>query len=352
MKKKITVLPGDGIGPEIIKQAYKVLNAIEKKFGHSFECQEGLIGGIAIYKEANSLPKKTIELCLNSDAILFGTIGTPHYDNDFYGDRPEQGLLKLRKEMELYCNIRPIIVYPSLFKYSPLKNSKIQNIDFVIYRELTGGIYFGEKGRSHNKKNAYDYCRYSTIEIERIGIKAFEAALKRKKKLTLIDKSNVLETSKLWRETIMKLSENYKSVNVNYLFVDNAAMQLILNPIQFDVILTENMFGDILSDEASVISGSIGLLPSASLGNKTPIFEPIHGSYHQVKGKNIANPIGCILSVSMMLDYFNLYQESEKIKNAVQYSIKKKFCTIDINSINPKNTELVGDFLAKYIIDN
>ncbi|XOD67859.1 MAG: 3-isopropylmalate dehydrogenase [Flavobacteriales bacterium Tduv] len=350
MRKKIALLPGDGIGPEVIKQACKILNVIEKKFGHTFECQEGLVGAIAIYQTGDPLPKQTLDLCLQSDAILFGAIGEPKYDNNPQARiRPEQGLLKLRKEMGLYCNIRPITVYPSLIEKSPLKSARIQGTDFVVYRELTGGIYFGEKGRSADGDQAYDHFTYSKMEIERITKKAFEAALTRRKKLTLVDKANVLETSRLWRETIKEMTENYPEINVDFLFVDNAAMQLILKPKHFDVILTENMFGDILSDEASVIGGSLGLLPSASIGEKTAMFEPIHGSYSQAAGKNIANPMACVLSAAMMLDHFELREESRQIHAAVEHALKQKFCTVDIDSDQAKSTEEVGDFLAEYI---
>lgn len=353
MRKKIAVLSGDGIGPEVIKQARKILNAVEKKFGHTFEYQEGLVGAIAIDQTEDPLPQKTVEICLKSDAILFGAIGSPKYDNNPQAKvRPEQGLLKLRKEMGLYCNIRPITVYPSLIEQSPLKSERIQGTDFVVYRELTGGIYFGKKSRSADTDQAYDYCNYSKMEIKRIAKKAFEAALKRRKKLTLVDKANVLETSRLWRETIKEMAENYPEVNIDFLFVDNAAMQIILNPKQFDVILTENMFGDILSDEASVIGGSLGLLPSASIGEKTAVFEPIHGSYPQAAGKDIANPMACILSAAMMLEHFELHEESRKIRTAVEYALKQKFCTVDIDPDQAKGTELVGDFLAQYIIKN
>lgn len=351
MEKNIALLAGDGIGPEVIKQSCKVLNAIAKKFGHTFKYLEGLVGATAIDKTGEPLPPATLDICSKSDAIIFGTIGNPKYDDDPKAKvRPEEGLLRLRKIMGLYCNIRPIKVYPSI---SPLR--KIQtygNIDFVIYRELTSGIYFGKKGRSIDGHGAYDHCVYSVREIERIGRAAFEAGLKRRKKLTLIDKANVLETSRLWRETIKKMSKNYRKIQLDFLFIDNAAMQLIINPERFDVILTENMFGDILSDEASLIGGSIGLLPSASIGEKVSLFEPIHGSYPQAAGKNIANPIASILSVAMMLDHFGLFNEGKEIYKSVKYSIDRKMVTQDIEASSPLGTEEVGDFITECILKN
>ncbi|XCI75048.1 MAG: 3-isopropylmalate dehydrogenase [Flavobacteriales bacterium] len=352
MKKNIAVLSGDGIGPEVIKQARKSLDAISKKFGHTFEHDEGLVGAVAIDQTGDPLPQKTLTLCSQADAILFGAIGDPKYDNDPQAKvRPEQGLLKLRKDMGLYCNVRPITAYPSLLDQSPLKNTQIQGVDFVIYRELTGGIYFGEKGRSISGEQAYDHCTYSKAEIQRIGRQAFEAALKRRKKITLVDKANVLETSRLWREIIKKMAADYPEVSIDFLFVDNAAMQFILNPKQFDVILTENMFGDILSDEASVIGGSLGLLPSASIGDKNAMFEPIHGSYPQAVGKNIANPMASVLSAAMMLDHFGMHEESRQLYSTVEHAIDQKICTVDIDPIQGRGTEEVGDFLAEWILN-
>lgn len=348
---KIAVLEGDGIGPEIIKQTLKVFKAIEKKFGYRFEYEKALIGGISIDKTGYPLTNNTLKICLNADAILFGSIGDPKYDNNLKYS-PEYGLLKLRKEMAVYCNIRPIKSYLSLIEKSPLKNQIAKNVDILIYRELIGGIYFGKKGRSKNKNSAYDYCTYSQLEIERISKLAFEKALTRNKKVHLIDKANVLETSKLWREVVKKISSKYSDVNTNFMYVDNAAMQIIMNPKQFDIILTENMFGDILSDEASAIVGSIGLIPSASIGEKTSIFEPIHGSYPQAAGKNIANPIGSILSGAMLLDYLGLKKESKYIYNAVNHAINNGIYTIDISSFKAKGTNEIGNYLYEYIINN
>ena len=292
MKLKIAVLPGDGIGPEVTAQSVKVLKAIASEFDHHFTFEYADVGAIAIDKFKNPLPDNTLTLCEASDAILFGSIGHPKYDNDPSAKvRPEQGLLKLRKSLGLFANIRPVKAYDSLLKKSPLKKENIQGTDISIYRELTGGIYFGEKQLSDDGNKASDLCEYTRLEIERISHLAFKAAQTRKNKLTLVDKANVLESSRLWRKVVTEVAKNYPDVELDFLFVDNAAMQLILNPKQFDVILTENMFGDIISDEASVIGGSIGLLASASIGDKYALFEPIHGSYPQATGKGIANPI-------------------------------------------------------------
>ena len=266
MKKKIAVILGDGIGPEVTEQSIKVLNIIAKQFKHEFSYEHALMGAIAIDKTGNPLPDETIKICLASDAILFGAIGDPKYDNDPTAKvRPEQGLLKLRKELQLFANIRPVKTYETLHHLSPLKPRILENVDFIIFRELTGGIYFGDKTLSADGTVATDNCSYSVAEIERIAHLAFQQAQKRKKKLTLVDKANVLETSRLWRKVVQKIAGEYKDVAVDYLFVDNAAMQIILNPAQFDVILTENLFGDIISDEASVLAGSLGMLPSSSV---------------------------------------------------------------------------------------
>ncbi|UKJ08068.1 3-isopropylmalate dehydrogenase [Solitalea lacus] len=350
MNKKIAVLSGDGIGPEVVAQAIKVLDAIAKKFNHTFEYSEALAGAIAIDKTGNPMPDETLKICLDSDAILFGAIGDPKYDNDPNAKvRPEQGLLKIRKEMGLFCNIRPVTTYDSLISKSPLKEDRIKGADLVVYRELTGGIYFGDKGRKGDGSIAYDNCEYSVEEIERIAKLAFEAAQARRKKLTLVDKANVLETSRLWRDVVKKMAPQYADVEVDFLFVDNAAMQMIVYPTQFDVILTENMFGDIISDEASVITGSLGLLASASIGAQTAMFEPCHGSYPQAAGKNIANPAATILSAAMMLDYFKLFEEANLIREAVQYSIDKGLSTVDVNPENPQSTSSVGNIISAYI---
>lgn len=350
MRKRIAVLPGDGIGPEVIKQANKVLDVITQKFGHDFEYEIGLVGAIAIDKTGVPLPEETLEMCKNADAVLFGAIGDPKYDNDPKATiRPEQGLLQLRKSLGLFANIRPVKLYESLIERSPLKEKRIRNTDLVVYRELTGGIYFGDKGRSEDGKSAYDTCTYNVEEIERVADMAFKAAMKRRKKLTLVDKANVLETSRLWRETIQIMAINYPEVDVEYLFVDNAAMQIIQRPNQFDVILTENMFGDIISDETSVITGSIGLLPSASVGDHTSLFEPIHGSYPQAAGKDIANPIATILSVAMMLESFELFKEAGAVRTAVNRSIAQGLVTPDLDPVSHVTCSKVGDIISLLI---
>jgi 3-isopropylmalate dehydrogenase len=355
MKLKIAVLPGDGIGPEITQQSVKVLKAVADRFDHHFQFEDALVGAAAIDLLDNPLPEATLELCKKSDAVLFGAIGHPKYDNNPDAKvRPEQGLLQLRKGLGLFANIRPVKAYDKLIEQSPLKADRITGADMVIYRELTGGIYFGDKFTAEDGQSATDICTYSVEEISRMAHLAFKAAQQRSKKLTLVDKANVLETSRLWRKTVTKIGEEYPDVALDFLFVDNAAMQMILNPTQFDVILTENMFGDILSDEASVIGGSIGLLASASVGKENAMFEPIHGSYPQATGKGIANPVASILSAAMLLEHFGLVEEAEAVKKAVELSIKLNVCTIDINKDNHYTTEKVGDFLEGLIseVDN
>jgi 3-isopropylmalate dehydrogenase len=350
MKLKIAVLPGDGIGPEVTEQAVKALEAIALEFDHQFSYEYADVGAIAIDKYNTPLPDETLALCKSSDAVLFGAIGDPKYDNAEGDIRPEQGLLKLRKELELFANIRPIMAFDALIEKSPLKSEIIKGVDISIFRELTGGIYFGKKETSKDGHYASDSCEYHTNEIERIAHLAFKAAKERRQKVTLIDKANVLETSRLWRKTVTTLSKSYPEVTLDFLYVDNATMQMILNPRQFDVILTSNMFGDIISDEASVIGGSIGLLPSASVGKKHALFEPIHGSFPQATGKNIANPIAAILSVAMLLEHFGLYDESEIIKEGVEKSLKLGITTPDIGLKHENmTTSKVGDFIADYI---
>lgn len=350
MNKKIAVINGDGIGPEVTAQSIKVLNAVGEKFGHKFQYSYGLMGADAIDKTGNPLPDETLDLCIQSDAILFGAIGHPKFDNDPTAKvRPEQGLLKLRKSLQLFANIRPVNTYPSLQHLSPLKQDRLEDVDFVIYRELTGGIYFGKKELAEDGSEASDLCVYNRSEIERIAHLAFQSAQQRRKKLTLVDKANVLETSRLWRKVVQEVAPSYSDVAVDYMFVDNAAMQIIVNPKQFDVVLTENMFGDIISDEASVISGSLGMLPSASVGTHTAMFEPIHGSYPQAAGKDIANPVGSILSAAMLLDYFQFYEEATSVRNAVKWALDTKFVTKDIDPINYYFTSTVGDLISDYI---
>jgi 3-isopropylmalate dehydrogenase len=352
MDFKIAVLPGDGIGPEIIDQAKKVIIAVGKKYNHKFNFTHGLVGAIAIDKTGNPLPAETLELCKSSNAVLFGAIGDPKYDNNPAAKvRPEQGLLAMRKELGLYANVRPVTTFPALIDKSPLKREIVQGVDIMMIRELTGGIYFGKpQGRSEDGNTAYDTSVYSRYEIERVVKLACEYAMTRSKKLTVVDKANVLATSRLWRETALLVARGYKELSIDFMFVDNAAMQLIQNPGRFDVIVTENMFGDILSDEASVLTGSLGLLPSASIGLSTSVFEPIHGSYPQAAGKNIANPLGTILSVSMMFDLaFNLKTEAETVRTAVEKSIEAEIVTEDLNRTHPKSTSQVGDWIAEYI---
>jgi 3-isopropylmalate dehydrogenase len=346
----IAVIEGDGIGPEVTRQSVKVLNAIADQFGHEFSYKYCLLGANAIDKTGTPLPTETIDICLDSDAILFGAIGHPKYDNDPSAKvRPEQGLLGIRKALQLFANIRPITTYSSLHHLSPLKTKNIEGVDFIIFRELTGGIYFGKKETNAEQTYAFDECAYSKEEIERVAHLAFQSAQTRRKKLTLVDKANVLETSRLWRKVVKDLAAQYPDVTLDFLFVDNAAMQIILNPKQFDVILTENMFGDIISDEASVISGSLGLLPSASVGNKTALFEPIHGSYPQATGKDIANPIGSILSAAMLLDYFELREEAALVREAVDWTLANQFVTKDIEPINFYFTTTIGELISDYI---
>ncbi|AKD04487.1 3-isopropylmalate dehydrogenase [Pontibacter korlensis] len=350
LDKKIVVLPGDGIGPEVCQEAVKVLQAVAEKFNHTFTFRYELMGACAIDATGTPLPAETLEACEWADAVLLGAIGDPKYDKDPSAKvRPEQGLLGLRKALGLYANLRPVVAYEQLLEYSPLKPERIAGTDILIYRELTGGTYFGEKGRDEN--SAYDTCTYTREEVERIAHQAFKAAASRHGILTLVDKANVLETSRLWREVVQEVSQLYKDVQVDYLFVDNAAMQLILNPRQFDVILTENMFGDILSDEASVIGGSIGLLPSASIGDGVGVFEPIHGSFPQGKGKGIANPIAAILSAAMLLDYLELPTEAACVREGVQKAINSNILTQELNKESPYTTEQIGNFIAYTVLE-
>ena len=351
MNLKIAVLPGDGIGPEVTEQAVKVLNAIAINFNHKFSYTYADVGAIAIDNHNDPLPETTLQICKKNDAILFGAIGDPKYDNDPSAKiRPEQGLLKLRKELGLFANIRPVKAYKTLLKKSPLRKKIIKGTDISIYRELTGGLYFGEKKLSEDGNTASDLCTYSRHEIERITHMAFKAAKARKNKVTLVDKANVLESSRLWRKVVTEIGKQYPKVNLDFLFVDNAAMQMIQNPKQFDVILTENLFGDIISDEASVIGGSIGLLASASVGNKYAMFEPIHGSYPQATGKGIANPVASILSAAMLLDHFELYEEAKMIRKAVDKSLVLQITTPDLNKkFDNVTTTKVGDFIEDFI---
>jgi len=331
MLKNIAVIKGDGIGTEIIDEAIKVLKKIEAKYGHTFNLEYVPMGGCAIDEFGVALPDSTLEACKKADAVLLGAVGGPKWDNPSAKVRPEQGLLGLRAGLECYANIRPAKVYKPLSSASPLKDAIIADgFDIVMVRELTGGIYFGESGREGD--SAFDTERYSVSEIERITKVAFEIAMGRKKVLHSVDKANVLESSRLWRETVVKVAKEYPEVSLIHILVDNAAMQLVRNPAQFDVMVTSNLFGDILSDEASMITGSIGMLASASIGaTSNGIYEPIHGSAPDIAGKGIANPIATILSVAMMLDYsFGLKQEAADIDNAVNQVLSENYRTADI----------------------
>lgn len=352
MNLKIAVLSGDGIGPEVILQAKKALYAIGVVYDHEFVFEDALIGAIAIEKTGNPLPEQTLNLCLNTDAVLFGAIGDPMYDNDPTAKiRPELGLLKLRKELGLFANIRPIKAYPKLMDSSPIKKEVLQGTDFIVYRELNGGMYFGDKTTNEEGTYASDLCEYNEEEITKITHLAFKAAQGRRKKVTLVDKANVLETSRLWRKVVTNIAKEYPNVTLNFLYVDNAAMQIISNPRQFDILLTDNLFGDILSDEASVISGSIGLMASASLGEKHSLFEPIHGCYTEAKDKNIANPIAAILSVALLLEHFGLTTESKKVIKAVERAIITQVVTVDLKVNSQFGTNEVGDFISNYIMN-
>lgn len=351
VSKRIVVLPGDGIGPEVCGEAVRVLKAVAERFGHRFRFEYHLMGACAIDATGAPLPDATLAACYQADAVLLGAIGDPKYDhNPAAPVRPEQGLLRLRKSLGLYANIRPVTAYEQLLAFSPLRPDRIAGTDLLIFRELTGGVYFGEKGRTADG-TAFDNCTYNREEIARIAHRAFRAAEGRRRQLTLVDKANVLETSRLWREVVQSIAPEYPDVAVDYLFVDNAAMQLILNPRQFDVILTENMFGDILSDEASVIAGSLGLLPSASIGDGAALFEPIHGSYPQAKGKGIANPIAAILSAAMLLDHFGLLEEARAVRDAVENALNEQVLTPELNASTPYTTEQVGRFIAYGVLD-
>lgn len=352
MKFTIALIPGDGIGPEVINQTKKALDAIADTYNHVFLYKEAQMGACAIENTGNPLPDKTIEICKKADAILIGAIGDSKFDNNTsLKITPVQGLLRLRKELGLFCNIRPIKLYDGLVNNSPLKREFISGTDILMYRELKGGLYYGIKELSEDGQNAFDGCSYSVEEISKITHLAFKSAQKRRKKLTLVDKANVLETSRLWRKTVTEIAKEYPDVILDFLFVDNAAMQLIINPKQFDVILTENLFGDIIADEVSVIVGSVGLLASASIGEKSAFFKPIHGHLSKLKGKDTANPLASILSASLMLQHLGLHEEAAAIVRAVEKSIFLGITTEDIKGKNEytATTSKVGDFIADYI---
>ena len=350
MKLKIALLAGDGIGPEITDQAVKVSDTIAKKFGHEITWRPALTGAAAIDAVGDPYPDSTHEICASSDAVLFGAIGLPRFDNDPSAPvRPEQGLLKMRKKLGLFANIRPTFTFPSLIDKSPLKRERIEGTDLVFFRELTGGIYFGEKGRRDGGETAFDNCVYSRFEVQRLAKKGFEMAMTRSKRLCCVDKANVLETSRLWRETVQAMEKEYPDVEVSYELVDAVAMRLVQWPNSYDVLITENLFGDILTDEASVISGSMGLMPSASVGSKVSLFEPIHGSYPQATGLDIANPLATILSAAMMFETgFGLHQEGAAIREVVNKSLEEGIVTEDLAGDNKAyKTSEVGNWLVE-----
>ena len=353
MKLKIALLAGDGIGPEVTDQAVKVSNAIAQRFIHEIEWIPALTGAAAIDKVGDPYPDETHKVCINADAVLFGAIGHPRFDNDPSANvRPEQGLLKMRKKLGLFANIRPTFTFSSLIENSPLKKDLIEGTDLVFIRELTGGIYFGKRGRKDNGNTAFDTCTYNRSEIQRLAKKGFELAMTRSKKLCCVDKANVLESSRLWRETVQSMEKDYPEVEVSYEFVDAVAMRLIQWPNIYDVLITENLFGDILTDEASVISGSMGLMPSASVGTDIGLYEPIHGSFPQATGKDIANPLATILSAAMMFEMsFGLKEEGAMIRKVVDESLVEGIVTEDLVKAGGKKykTSEVGDYLAHKI---
>jgi 3-isopropylmalate dehydrogenase len=351
---QIALIPGDGIGPEIVSGAVTVLDAIEKKYGHTFHYTEVDMGGVAIDKHGTSLPKETIDTCLASDSVLLGAVGGPKWDSVPADIRPESGLLGIRKALGLYSNLRPSILKPQLKDASPLKDSIIgKGLNVMVVRELTGGIYFGEKKRADDNSWASDLEKYSTEEVERIARVAFESAMIRGKKLTSVDKANVLESSRFWRETVNRVAKDYPEVALSHMYVDNAAMQLAINPGQFDVIVTSNLFGDILSDLSSAIAGSIGMLPSASLGaTKRGMYEPIHGSAPDIAGMDLANPIATIVSAGMMLEMsFGLLDEAKAINDAVDNVLDAGYRTGDIMSDGMKQvgTKEMARLIAEQI---
>ena len=364
MQATIAILGGDGIGPEVVAESMKVLDAISVKFDHDFNLKNEMIGGCAIDKFGTALPDQTLETCNNSDAIILGAVGGPKWDDPAAKTRPEDGILAVRKSLGLFANLRPVKVYPALINSSPIKPNLLKGVDMMVLRELTGGLYFGKPKKRWNTsrgRRGVDTLKYTEKEIERILRVGFELALNRNKKLTSVDKQNVLESSRLWREIAVELSSEYPEVELEHILVDNAAMQLIRNPASFDVIVSENTFGDILTDEASVLSGSMGMLPSASLAElpgkkskitKLSLYEPIHGSAPDIAGKGIANPIGSILSTAMMLRLsFGLNQEAEAIEKAVESALSEGYRTADIASDGGTvvNTTKMGDVISGII---
>ena len=350
MKLKIAVLPGDGIGPEIMEQGIAVLDAVAAKFGHEITYKEAICGAAAIDMVGDPFPEDTFKTCQQADAVLFAAVGDLRFDNDPTAKvRPEQGLLAMRKRLGLFANIRPVQTFKCLLHKSPLKDELIRDADFICIRELTGGMYFGEKYQDNDK--AYDTNYYTRHEIERILRVAYQYARKRKRHLTVVDKANVLASSRLWRQVAKELEPEYPDVKTDYMFVDNASMRMLIEPTFFDVMVTENTFGDILTDEGSCISGSMGLLPSASTGESTPVFEPVHGSWPQAAGKNIANPLAQILSVAMLLEHFDLKAEGALVRKAVDASLDANVRTpeIQVEGGIHYGTKEVGEWIVDYI---
>ena len=350
MKLRIAVLSGDGIGPEIMIQGVAVMDAIAEKFGHEVEYKEAICGAHAIDEVGDPFPEETFRICQEADAVLFASVGDPRFDNDPTAKvRPEQGLLAMRKRLGLFANIRPVQTFPCLIHKSPLRAELVEGADFVCIRELTGGMYFGEKYQDNDK--AYDTNYYTRPEIERILKVGFDYARKRHHHLTVVDKANVLASSRLWRQIAKEMEPSYPDVKVDYMFVDNASMRMIAEPTFFDVIVTENTFGDILTDEGSCISGSMGLLPSASIGESTPVFEPVHGSWPQATGLNIANPLAQILSVAMMLEHFGLKEEGQMVREAVDASLDAEVRTpeIQVDGGGKYGTKEVGAWIVEWI---
>lgn len=352
MKLNIAVLPGDGIGPEISVQGVNVLKAVAEKYGHEISCQTALVGAAAIDAVGDPFPEDTFELCKKSDAVLFSSVGDPKFDNNPAAKvRPEQGLLAMRKKLGLFANIRPVQTFDCLIHKSPLKDEFIRGADFICIRELTGGMYFGDKKEGDDE--AYDTNKYTRHEVERILRVAYDYAMRRNRHLTVVDKANVLASSRLWRKVAQQMAPEYPEVTTDFMYVDNASMRMIQEPTFFDVMVTENTFGDILTDEGSCITGSMGLLPSASIGEGTPVFEPIHGSWPQAKGLNIANPLAQILSVAMLFEYFNLTKEGMLIRNAVDASLNVNVRTPEIQIKGGKQygTKEVGQWITDYILN-
>lgn len=350
MKLNIAVLAGDGIGPEIMEQGVAVLSAVAGKFGHEVTFTEALCGAHAIDEVGDPFPEETFNTCQQADAVLFASVGDPKYDNNPTAKvRPEQGLLAMRKKLGLYANIRPVETFDCLVHKSPLKDELVKGADFICIRELTGGMYFGEK--KEGTEEAYDTNYYTRHEVERILRVAYGYARRRRRHLTVVDKANVLASSRLWRKVAQEMMTEYPDVETDFMYVDNAAMRMIQDPKFFDVMVTENTFGDILTDEGSCITGSMGLLPSASTGTGTPVFEPIHGSWPQGKGLNIANPLAQILSVAMLFEYFELKEEGALIREAVNASLNANVRTpeIQVEGAPHYGTREVGAWIVEYI---